>query len=64
MDLSLIVGATGLVLAYLAWRYPRAPSTPTHTAPAEEQAKDEGLALVLALILAARKRRKDRAEKG
>jgi hypothetical protein len=62
--IGLVIALVRLVVAYLAWRHPRAaPSSP----PAENQEKGEeetgeGLAMVLGLLLAARNRGKARTQ--
>lgn len=60
---GLIIAAARFVVAYLAWRYPRAAPVPCPDASTADQAKDEGLALFLAFLLAVRERRMSRAEK-
>jgi hypothetical protein len=64
MDLQFLVTVPlmviGLVLAYLAWRHPRAasPGPLIKDQGKDEEEKDEGLALVLGLLWTARNRRK------
>lgn len=62
--LGLVIAIARLILAYLAWRHPRAasPGPPTKDQDKDEEEKDEGLALVLGLLWAARNRRKTRAQ--
>ena len=67
MDLSILIAAVGLaiaiarlILAYLVWRHPRAasPSPSAEDQRKDQEEKDEGLALFLGLLWAARSRRK------
>lgn len=61
---GLAIGAASLVVAYLAWRHPRAApqSPPAESQRDDEERQDEGLALVLGLLWVARNRRKARTQ--
>lgn len=57
---GLALAAASLLVACLAWRYPRAAPAPDPSPPVEQKGKDEGLAVAALLVLTLLNRRHPR----